>query len=318
MEQAQQSNQEKVDISVIVPLGPRYEDLHMICKKLKQVMEPLGKSYEVLFIDDATGVDTQRKIEAVKAQHSEVRYIRLQRAMGESTALGVGARIARGDIFVTVDPYLHVALEDLPKVIAPMDEGMDLVCAWRYPRKESGLGFMASEAFNSIARWMTKIEVHDLNCRVRALRREMLEELPIYGDMYRFLPIFAVRRGYRWCEVQVPQQPGKKEIGAFDVRSYVRRCFDLLSLLFLTRFVKRPLHFFGVFGVSSFVIGLLLSAYLVYEKLVLGAGIGHRPLLLLAVLMLVVGLQIASIGLLGELLIFTHARDIKDYVVDEQ
>lgn len=313
----EETQKQTLDLTVIVPLGPRYEDLHMLCKQLKQVLEPLGKSYEVLFIDDATGPATQRKVEAVKAQHPEVRYIRLQREMGESTALGVGSRLAKGNIFITIDPYLHVAIEDVPKILEPIDQGHDLVCAWRHPRQESGLGYLASEAFNSIARWMTKIDVHDLNCRVRAMRRDMLEELPIYGDMYRFLPIFAVRRGYQWCEVKVPQQPGKKEIGAFDIRSYVRRCFDLLSLAFLTRFVKRPLHFFGVFGVASFSIGILISAYLTYDKFVLGAGIGHRPLLLLAVLLLVVGLQIGSIGLLGELLIFTHARDIKDYVVEE-
>jgi len=157
----------------------------------------------------------------------------------------------------------------------------------------------------------------DLNCRTRAMRREILQEAPLYGDLYRFLPVFAARRGYTWCEVQLPQQPGKREVGAFRPQAYLGRILDLLTLAFLTRFVKRPLHFFGLVGTASFFVGLLLSLYLTYVKLVLGAAIGHRPLLLLAVLLIVVGIQIASIGLLGELMVFTHARDLQDYVVQE-
>jgi len=149
------------------------------------------------------------------------------------------------------------------------------------------------------------------------MRRQVLDDIPVYGDLHRFLPIFAARRGYRWCEVPVPQQPGKQEVGAFDVRSYLSRFSDLLTLLFLTRFVKRPLHFFGLIGTSSFLMGLAINLSLIYSKVVLGLPVGHRPMLLLGVLLIVVGIQIASIGLLGELLIFTHARDLKDYVIQE-
>ena len=141
--------------------------------------------------------------------------------------------------------------------------------------------------------------------------------MPLYGDLHRFLPIFAARRGYHWCEVQVAQQPGKREVGAFDATAYFRRLVDLMTLAFLTRFVKRPLHFFGLIGLTCFVIGFGLALHLTYLKVVLGMGIGHRPMLLLAVLLIVVGIQIASIGLLAEIMVFTHAGDLKDYVVKE-
>lgn len=140
----------------------------------------------------------------------------------------------------------------------------------------------------------------------------------MYGDLHRFLPIFAARRGFKWCEVQVPQQSGKKEVGAFALSSYLQRLLDLLTLAFLTRFVRRPLHFFGLIGACSFFAGLLIALRLVYVKFFVNIGIGHRPLLLLAVLLIVVGIQVASIGLLGELLVFTHARDLEDYVVEEK
>ena len=313
MERADKSPQ----ASVIVPIGTRYEDLAELCRGLRRVLTPLVEGYEVIFVDDATGPQTRQRVQAASGACAEVRVIRLQRPMGESTALAVGAQSARGEVVITLDPYLHVSLEELPKLLAPLSNGTDLVCAWRFPRQERGLSRLASDAFNATARWLTNVAVHDLNCRLRVMRREILQDMPLYGDLHRFLPIFAVRRGYTWCEIQVPQQPGKEELGAFNPRSYVPRLLDLLTLAFLTRFVKRPLHFFGLIGLLSFLAGLAICGYLSYLKLVLDLGIGHRPLRLFGILLVVVGLQIGSIGLLGELIIFTHARDLKDYVVQE-
>jgi glycosyltransferase involved in cell wall biosynthesis len=303
--------------SVIVPIGLRFDDLDQLCQNLRRVLEPLAPGYEVIFVDDANGPNTQKQVRETAGRFPEARVLRLQRRMGDAAALAVAAQAARGDVLITLDAYQHVPLEELPKLIAPLKQGMDLVCAWRYPRQERGLSRLASDAFNAAARWLTNADVHDLNCRVRVLRREVVADIPIYGDLHRFLPIFAGRRGWRWCEVKVPQLPGKREVGAFLPQSYVGRLLDLLTLAFLTRFVKRPLHFFGLVGASALASGLALSAYLSYVKLIQQQGIGHRPLLLLAVLLIVIGVQIASIGLLGELIIFTHARDLKDYVVKE-
>jgi len=304
--------------SVIMLFGSRYEDLESICLSLRRILTPLAPGYEVILVDEATGPQTQIRMRALRQQFPEVRVIRLRRHMGESTALAAGVQAARGEILITLDPYLHVALEDVPKLLEPLRNGTDLVCAWRFPRREGVLSRAASAAFNGVARWLTQVPVHDLNCRTRVMRREVFEALPLYGDLHRFIPIFASRRGYRWCEVQVPQQPGKRELGAFDMRSYVGRFLDLVTLAFLSRFLKRPLHFFGLMGMASFAAGAAMFAYLAYLKVALGAGIGHRPLLLLSVLLIVVGIQIASIGLLGELMIFTHARDLKDYVIEEE
>ena len=304
------------ELSVVIPLGPRHEDLGEICRTLRRVFT--SRSYEVIFVDDATEIRTRQELRGVIRDCPEARVIRLQRRMGEATALAIGAQSARGEILVTIDPYLHVALDQLPKLLSPLADGMDVVCAWRFPRQETGLSRVATTAFNTIARWLSGVPVHDLNSRTRAVRRAVFENLPLYGDLHRFLPIFAARRGYRWCEVQVPQQPGKQELGAQGLRAIVSRGLDLLTLAFLTRFVKRPLHFFGVIGAGSTAVGLGLSLYLTYTKLVLGLAIGHRPLLLLAVLLIVMGVQIASIGLLGELLIFTHARELRDYVIQQE
>jgi len=304
--------------SVVILLGSRYEDLGTICSTLRRLLPPLVGTYEVILVDEATGPHTRVKVRALSEQFPEVRVIRLQRHMGESTALAIGTQSARGQTLITLDPYLHVSLEELPKLLAPLRDGIDLVCAWRFPRHETGLSWLASEGFNAVARWLTKVPVHDLNCRTRVMRRDVLADMPIYGDLHRFLPIFASRRGYTWCEVRVPQQPGKREVGAFHLPSYADRFLDLLTLLFLTRFVKRPLHFFGLIGATSLLTGLAISAHLTYLKLALGLGVGHRPILLLAILLIVVGIQVASIGLLGELMIFTHARELKDYVVQEE
>lgn len=305
-------------LSIVIPLGERHEPLGDICDSLKRVLAAMVKPYEVIFVDDGNGADTRQQLKEAAESRQEVRVIRLQRKMGEATALAVGAQAARGNIIVTLDAYLHVAVDELPKLLRPiLNEGMDLVCAWRYPRRESGLGRLASDLFNAAASQLAGVTVHDLNCRMRAMRRKVLQELPMYGDLHRFLPIFAARRGFKWCEVQVPQQTGKQEVGAFAPASYLQRLLDLLTLAFLTRFVRRPLHFFGLIGACSFFAGLLIALRLVYVKWFVHIGIGHRPLLLLAVLLIVVGIQVASIGLLGELLVFTHARDLQDYVVEE-
>ena len=306
------------EVSVIVPLGARHEDLPELCAGLEQVLRPIVAGYEVIVIDDGAGESTRESLRQSAARWPSIRVVRLQRRMGESTALAIGAQLARGRIIVTLDAYLHVALAELPKLLAPVRDGVDLVCVWRHPRHDSGLSQSASNLFNAVARRLTNVPVHDLNCRTRVMRREVLQDLPVYGDLHRFLPIFAVRRGYTWREIQLPQQPGKSEIGASTLSSYVGRFLDLLTLLFLTRFVKRPLHFFGLMGVASLTTGGALALYLCYVKLGLGLAIGHKPMLLLAVLLIVVGIQIGSIGLLGELMIFTHARDLPDYVVSEE
>jgi glycosyltransferase involved in cell wall biosynthesis len=305
-------------LSVVILVGTRFEDLGAVCEGLRRVLTPVEPGYEVVLVDEATGPNTRTAIRALARRFPEVRIIRLQRHVGEATALAIGLQSARGERLITLDPYLHVALADLPKLLEPLKDGMDLVCGWRHPRHETGLSRTASEAFNAVARWISKVPVHDLNCRTRAMRREVIQDLPLYGALHRFLPIFASRRGYRWCEVAVPQQPGKQEVGARNLRSYVERFLDLLTLAFLTRFVKRPLHFFGLIGLLSFAVGSALAAGLAYQRLFLDTAIGHRPMLLLAVLLIVVGIQVASIGLLGELMIFTHARDLKDYVVEEE
>lgn len=315
------NTQKVVRASVVIALGPRYErsdDLAQICQSLRRVLMPLVEGYEVIVVDDAAAPQTKSKLQVLAERFPEVRLISLRRGMGEAAALAVGAQAARGEILITLDPYLHVSVDELPKLLGTVTNGTDLVCTWRFPRHDGLVNRLASGGFNALARWLTGVSVHDLNSRTRVMRREVIEEMPLYGDLHRFLPIFAARRGYRVCEVQVPQQPGKREVGVFEARNYVRRLLDLLTLLFLTRFIKRPLHFFGLIGLVSVVAGLAINGYLTYVRLVLGQGIGHRPLLLLGVLLFVVGIQIASIGLLGEILIFTHARELKDYVTEEE
>ena len=314
----QMKESDSPDVSVVVPLGPRHESLEEICRGLRRVLNSAGTRHEVIFVEDATNVDTRQAVRRAAEQFPEVRVIRFQRRMGEAAALAIGEQSARGDILVTLDPYLHVAIEELPKLMAPLSDGVDLVCTWRFPRQERGLSGLMSEWFNAAARWLSQVPVHDLNSRTRAMRRRLLQDMPLYGDLHRFLPIFAARMGYRWLEIQVPQHPGKREVGAFDPGSYLSRFLDLLTLAFLTRFVKRPLHLFGLVGTASLGTGLVIALYLAYERVALHLAIGHRPLLLLSVLLIVMGIQIGSIGLLGELMIFTHARDLKDYVVEEE
>ena len=163
-----------IPLSVIITVGSRHEELGAICEGLRRALTPVAPGYEVVFVADASGLETRRQLQRVAKDFAEVRVIRLQRRMGEATALAIGAKSARGEQLLTLDPYLHVAVEELPKLLEPLANGMDLVCAWRFPRQDTGLGRLASNGFNAVARWLTKVPVHDLNCRARAMKRRVL------------------------------------------------------------------------------------------------------------------------------------------------
>jgi glycosyltransferase involved in cell wall biosynthesis len=305
-----------VDISVVIPVSRNSGDLEEIYTRFSQELREAGQSYEFIFIDDGAGQETSQTLKGLQEQYPSVKVIKFNRVFGEAVALSVGFEKARGEIIITLASFMQVDPHDLHKLLEEIDAGCDLVIGWRYPRVDPVLNRWQSSVFNWITRRLTTVPLHDLNISLRAMRRKVFEAIPIYGDQFRFLPILAHRQGFRVKEVKVRHVEEMGQTGIYGIGSYVRRLIDILTLFFLVKFTKKPLRFFGLIGSALFGVGFLINLYLTVIRL-MGNRIGDRPLLLLGVLLIVLGIQTVSIGLVGEIIIFTHAKKIKEYHIEQ-
>lgn len=244
------------------------------------------------------------------------RLVSLFRRCDESVAIVAGVQSARGELIAWLPGYLQTDPAELPRLLVEIDRGADYVGSWRWPRVDSKYNGLQSTLFNWIARYLTKVPLHDLNSTLRIMRRELAEHVPIYGDLHRFLPLLAATQGYRVTEVRTRHLEERVEKGAYRVGVYWRRLLDLLTLFFLIKFTRKPLRFFGMIGGAIGAAGALITAVLGVQRL-LGTPLADRPALILGVLLIVLGFQLVSLGLLGELIIFTHGKLLREYHVEK-
>ena len=240
---------------------------------------------------------------------------------GESIALTAGFNVAVGEIIVSLPAYLQIDPVDIHKVLDKFDEGSDLVTCWRSPRVDPFLNRVQSMVFNLLIRKLAQVNFHDLNCIVKAMRKSVLREVSIQGDMFRFLPVLAYRAGFRVTEVKVRHLKEEGKAGFFGIGVYIRRFLDVVALLFLTKFTRKPLRFFGITGGFFASAGLLIIFYLVLltftEMGSTAPPLRNQPMLIFGVALFVMGIQIFSIGLVGEIIIFTQSKNLKEYRVSD-
>jgi len=241
--------------------------------------------------------------------------VTLTRSFGEATAIMAGFECAAGEMIVTLPAYQPIEGAEIGKLIAAA-QGADFAIGHRWPRAGGSLESLRRRAFHGLIARVTKLRFRDLGCGARAMRRRVLEEIVLYGDQHRFLPILADRQGFRVVEIDLKQSPKDRHGGVYGPREYTRQLLDIFNVFFLVRFTKKPLRFFGMVGVTILAIGSLLLTYLVSDRLFFNHALADRPALLLSSLLVVLGFQLFALGLLGELIIFTHARTLKDYQVD--
>jgi hypothetical protein len=244
-----------------------------------------------------------------------VSIVCLSRYFGEATALMVGFEHATGATVFTLPCYSQVETSEFKTLYRSLDTA-DLAVAHREPRATRWFQTLRRAVFHGLLRLVTRLEFRDLGCNVRAMRRKVLEEIRLYGDQQRFLPVLAERQGFRVAEVAVRQSKNDRHDQIYAPRNYTRGFLDIFTVFFLVRFTKKPLRFFGMIGLVTFAIGILELLYLVVDRIWFASPLADRPALLLASLMIVLGVQIFALGLLGELIIFTHAGGNKDYQVD--
>lgn len=304
-----------VDVSLIVPVGRRQADPAQLFAEYRAGLDALGCHYEMIFVLDGPNEKFAAGLKALAAGPQRITVVSLTRVFGEATAIMAGFEQAKGQVIVTLPAYFQVDAMELPKLVGALDK-CDLAIAHRWPRAGGVFERLRRGAFHGLLKAVTGLRFRDLGCGARALDRRVLEEIQLYGDQHRFLPLLADRKGFKVAEIDVRQSPKDRHEGFYEPRVYTRGLLDIFTVFFLVRFTKKPLRFFGMIGTTLFGIGALVVTWLVVERLFLGQGLTNRPALLLASLLVVLGLQLIALGLLGELIIFTHARQVRDYQID--
>lgn len=311
-----------MDISIVVPLYNERDNLAPLHDELVKAMGMVGRSYEILFIDDGSIDGSAEVLRSIKASDANVRVIRLARNSGQTAALQCGFSNAHGDVVLAIDADGENDPADIPKLLACLGEGYDIVSGWR---KERWKNAALTRRIPSItANWLisriTGVELHDYGCTLKAYRGDLARSLRLYGEMHRFVPALAAEQGARVTEVEVNFRPRRSGASKYGPGRILRTFLDLVTVRFLSGYSTRPIQVFGAIGVLLGVLGSLWTAILVFEKIVLGYSLGNRPALLLAVLLVVVGVQFVSLGLLGEMLARTYheSQDKQIYVIKEE
>ena len=298
-------------ISVVVPVHDEEHSVEPLFGELRAALEQLDAAWEVMFVDDGSTDGTFATLMRLHDREPAVRIVRLRRNFGKSTALAAGFAEAAGEVVVTIDGDLQDDPAEIPRLLAKLDEGFDLVAGWKTRRRDPLRRRVASRVFNSVTGRISGLRLHDLNCGLKAYRAEVLRGLRLYGELHRFIPVLAHYRGFRVAEVPVNHRPRNHGRSRYGVERYLRGFFDLLTVTFMGRYRYRPLHLFGGVGLLLGSIGFVLLAYLTALKLT-GHAIGQRPLLTLGVLLVVVGIQLFSLGLIGELVTSLHEERTPD------
>ena len=310
------SETNSVALSVIIPVGNRHAaDIGALYAEYKEGLTALNIPYEFIVVLDGPKPDVASILQRLLARGESLIVISLTKRFGEATALMAGFQRASGRVIVTAPAYHQIQGAEIGKLVRALDQA-DLAIGRRWPRVGSRFEVMRRDVFHRLIAGGGQ-RFNDLGCGARAMKRRVLEEISLYGDQHRFLPVLADRQGFRIAEVNVTQSPLDRYEAGYPAREYAHRVLDIFTVFFLVRFTKKPLRFFGMVGASTFVIGALLVTYLAIDRLVFHHALADRPALLLSSLLVVLGMQLFALGLLGELIIFTHARDIKDYQVDE-
>lgn len=302
-------------VSVIIPVGGRQTPLAELFAEYKSGLDKLDGPYELIFVMDGPQAAYEAALTRLAADGEPITVVSLSRHFGEATALMIGFEHAAGSVIVSLPAYLQIEGGEIVKLVSALSNA-DIAVGYRAPRVGGWFETRRRRAFHGILQFVTRLKYQDLGCNARAFKRKILDEIHLYGDQERFLPILAERQGFKVAEIAVRQARDNMRRAAYPPRSYMRGFLDIFTVFFLVRFTKRPLRFFGMVGVATLSIGVLELLYLVFDRVVFHSPLADRPALLLASLFIVLGVQIFALGLLGELIIFTHAGGSKDYQVD--
>ncbi len=294
-------------VSIIVPAYNEEENISLIYKKIREVTKD-----EIIFVDDGSTDKTLEEIK--KLSDRKVRYISFQRNYGKAAALDAGFKEASNDIIITMDADLQDDPKEIPRFVEAL-ENYDLVSGWKKNRKDPITKTLPSKIFNFLTSRLVGLKLHDYNCGFKGYRKKVVENIELYGSLHRYIPALAYWKGFSVAEIPVKHHKRKHGKSKYGMARLLKGFFDLMSVKYLSVYNKRPLHFFGLLGFMSFGLGFIAGLYIVYLKLI-GLNVGDRPILMLSVLLIVIGVQFFSLGLLGEM--FARQNNKREYIVREE
>jgi glycosyltransferase involved in cell wall biosynthesis len=303
-------------ISLVIPLLNEEESINPLINEIRKALKPINKPYEVIFVDDGSTDGSVKNIKDAMKTDNRIKFLSLRKNYGKSAALQVGFRAATGDAIVTMDADLQDDPFEIPNLLVKLDEGFDLCSGWKKKRFDPFIKKYSSRFFNFVTKVISGINIHDFNCGLKAYRKEVIQNINVYGELHRYVPVLAKWQGFTITEIPVKHHPRRYGKTKFGISRFFKGFVDLITVVFVGRYIKRPMHFFGFFGALAFLVGLIVNGYLTVEW-ISGKPLSNRPMLFLGMLLIIVGVQFFSVGLLGEMLVHQN-KDEREYVIKEQ
>ena len=301
-------------VSVVVPVSGYRDDLGDIYRSFAAELDSMGREYEFLFVLDGESQEAVRELKLPDGERTRVRVFSFGTTFGTAAALRAGFELSRGDVIVTLQCRYHVVPDGIRDALEELERGADMVVGYRWPRLDGWINRIQTRMFQRAVRVVAGFRFRDIGCGLRAMRREVALSIPLYSGLHRFIPALAIIEGYRIKEIPVAQHPAEARTRVYSPGSYFRQALDLIALFFITRFTDKPLRFFGLIGVVLSGAGTAIGIVLAIQRLG-GQGIANRPMLLLAVLLVALGVQTIGLGLVGEMIVFLGRPSQRGYRV---
>ncbi|MGE5234180.1 MAG: glycosyltransferase family 2 protein [Acidobacteriota bacterium] len=305
-------------VSVIVPVLNEADTVGELARRVAAVLDTRGVSFEIVFVDDGSNDGTPARVREAHEADPRVRLVRLRRNFGKAAALCAGFDFSSGAVIVTMDGDLQDDPQEIPRFLEALDSGgFDLVSGWKRRRRDPMSKRYPSRLYNWVTKRLARVDLHDFNCGFKAYRREVLEQIAIYGELHRYIPVLASRRGFRIGEIEVEHHPRRFGESKYGWDRFYKGLLDLITVLFITKYTRRPLHLFGAFGLLFLTGGFAIDLYLAILWFQ-GEALSNRPLLLLGVLLMLLGIQVLTTGLIGEMITFKNFNRTDSYSVKER
>lgn len=303
-------------ISIVIPLYNEEESIIPLSHDIRKAMSRLNTDYEVIMVDDGSTDSSLQKLKEITKTDKRFRYFSFRKNYGKSAALQIGFKIVTGDAVVTMDADLQDDPHEIHNLLKKLEEGFDLCSGWKKKRQDPFIKKISSKFFNFVTKVISGIKIHDFNCGLKAYRKEVVENVRVYGELHRYIPVLAKWQGYSITEVPVMHHPRRYGKTKFGISRFFKGFIDLVTVLFVTRYIKRPMHFFGFLGALAFLIGIIILGYL-SVLWIQGHSLSNRPMIFLGMLLIIVGVQLFAVGLLGEVIVH-NSMDDREYVIKDK
>jgi glycosyltransferase involved in cell wall biosynthesis len=320
-EQGQQPTPQNLSfkkVSIVVPLYNEEESLRPLYSEIKKSLKSIQCEHEILFIDDGSSDKSLNVIKDLARIDNKVRYFSFRTNYGKSAALQVAFKNVTGDAVITMDADLQDDPSEIINLLKKLDEGFDLVSGWKKKRFDPFIKKISSKFFNYMTRLFSHVKIHDFNCGLKAYRRIVVQNINVYGELHRYIPVLANWKGFSVAEIVVKHNPRRYGKTKFGVSRFFKGFVDLITVIFTTRYIKRPMHLFGFVGLFTALIGFAIGIYLTIDKIFFNIGINNRPIFFLSILMIIVGVQFFAIGLLGEMMVHNFQNEKEYFIKDKK